>query len=165
MRKGFIRIKGMAYVLWHGKHMLFHVLFGLMWAWFLRELWAEFNARWIAIAVFGSLLPDADHLLYFFTYGKKDPYTRAVVTFLKNKEWRVLATFIEHGHKYNTNLSFHNYYTAAILVGVGALSYVYDWRAGVILFGAMVTHYTFDIVEDILILGRLNPNWKRWGRA
>lgn len=155
----------MGFIIWHGKHELFHVLFGLMWAWTLRELWQEFNPRWIATAVLGSLLPDIDHMLYFFTYGKRDAYTRTILAFLKNKQWRVLATYLEKGHKYNTNLSFHNYYVAVGLFIIAAISYAYDWRVGVVLFGAMITHYAFDIIEDILLLGQVNPNWKRWGRG
>ena len=34
----------------------------------------------------------------------------------------------------------------------------------VILFGAMIIHYIFDIADDLLSLGYINSNWKRWGR-
>jgi hypothetical protein len=88
-----------------------------------------------------------------------------IVTFFKNREWRILTTYMEKGHKYNTNLSFHNYYITAALFVICALSYFYDWRTGVILFGAMITHFAFDITEDVLLLGRVNPNWKRWGNG
>jgi hypothetical protein len=164
MNYGAAKMKGILYVAWHAKHMVFHVLIALLWAWVLRERWQEFNVSWIIIAVIGGLLPDIDHLIYFFTYGKNDPYTRSVMTFFKKGEWRVLTTYLEHEHKHNTNLTFHNYYTAIALVVVSLLSSQYDWRTGVILFGSMVTHYAFDIIEDILLLGHVNPNWKRWGR-
>lgn len=159
------RVKGAGYILWHGKHMVFHVLLGLMWAWFLRELWNEFNVKWIIASVVGSLLPDVDHFLYFFTYGKRDPYARTVVTFFKNREWRVLTTFLARGHKQNTSLTFHNYYTVVFCIGITAVASRFDWQAGVVLFGAMTSHFLFDIVEDVTILGRVNPNWKRWGRG
>jgi hypothetical protein len=42
---------------------------------------------------------------------------------------------------------------------------MYDSRFWVILFGAMLTHYAYDIFEDVLILGHVNPNWKRLGRS
>jgi hypothetical protein len=165
MRRSIARVRGMAYIIWHARHVLFHVLFGLIWAWVLREIWHEFNAKWIFTAVVGSVLPDIDHLLYFFTYGRRDPYTRTIITFFKNRQWRVLTTFVEKGHKYNTELSFHNVYVALGLFAFCLLSYLYDWRMAVVLFGAMTTHYAFDIIEDILLLGHMNPNWTRWGRG
>jgi membrane-bound metal-dependent hydrolase YbcI (DUF457 family) len=164
MRRSFARLKGVGFILWHAKHELFHVLLGLMWAWVLRESWQEFNPKWIATVIVGSLLPDIDHLFYFFTYGRKDPYTKTIVTFFKNREWRVLTTFIEKGHKYNTKLYSHNFYVTAILFLLCGMSYWYDWRAAAVLFGAMVSHYLFDIAEDLILLKKVNPNWKRWGR-
>ena len=164
MRRGFIRIKGMGHVIWHAKHEVFHVFLALMWAWVLREIWNEFNIRWIITAIFGGLLPDADHVIYYITNRKRDPYAKMVLRFLRERQWRVLTRFLETTHKYNTNLSFHNIYVAVALFGFCAVSYVYDWRIGVVLFGAMVTHYLFDIIDDYLALGYVNSNWKRFGR-
>jgi hypothetical protein len=165
MRKGFIRIKGLGYILWHGKHEVIHVLLALLWAWVLRELWNEFNIRWVLTAAVGALLPDVDHLLYVFSNRNHDPYAKMIITFLKLREWRILTQFIETTHKYNTNLSFHNIYVVILLFGFCSLSYVYDWRTGTVLFGAMVTHYVYDIVDDIWVLGYINSNWKRFGRS
>jgi hypothetical protein len=163
MRRGFARIKGVGFILWHGKHMLLHICFGLVWAWILREVWQEFNTRWIFTAVLGSLLPDVDHVVYFFTYGRRDLYTRTIVDFIKTRQWRVLVSFIEKGHKYNTNLSFHNVYVAVALFAVCIASYLYDWKTSLVLVGAMVTHFAFDISEDLVVLGYVNSNWKRIG--
>ena len=66
MRRSVARIKGLGFILWQTRHMVYHVMLGLLWAWFLRERWGEFNPKWIAMAVVGSLLPDLDHLNYFF---------------------------------------------------------------------------------------------------
>lgn len=164
MRRSIAKLRGLAYIVWHAKHMLFHVLLGLMWAWILREIWGEFSMRWVITSMIGSVLPDADHFLYFFTYGRRDPYTKMVFTNVKNRHWRVLVTFLEKGHKHNTNLTFHNIYSIITLLVVSAVSFIYDWKAGVLLSGSMISHYVFDITEDLLILGKLNPNWKRFGR-
>ncbi|HUD19930.1 MAG TPA: hypothetical protein VMR81_05820 [Patescibacteria group bacterium] len=165
LRRSVARIRGMGFILWQARHEFYHVLLGLMWAWVMREQWQEFNVKWIWTAIFGSLLPDADHFVYWLTYGKRDPYTKAIFTFLKNKEWRILVKFIARGHKYNTNLTFHNYYVVALLFTGCVIAYMYDSRFWVILFGAMLTHYAYDIFEDVLILGHVNPNWKRLGRS
>ncbi len=164
MRKSVARVKGLGFVLWHSRHEFYHVLIGLVWSWVLREIWNQFNTRWVILAVMGSLLPDVDHLFYFFSYGRKDPYSTQILRFLKERKWRALTVFVENGHKRNTNLSYHNYYFMTILFGLAAGSTLVDWNVGVILFGAMLLHYLFDIGDDLVTLGQVNPNWKRWGK-
>jgi hypothetical protein len=164
VRRQIARVRGLGFIAWHSRHEFYHVLLGLVWAWFLRELWNEFNPRWVALSVFGALLPDADHLLYFFTYGKRENYTSQIKTFLRARQWRNLTVFIENGHKHNTNLSLHNYYFMVFLFVMAMISFIFSWKASVILFGSMLTHYLFDIFDDIVQLGAVNKNWRRWGR-
>jgi len=165
MRRGFARVRGLGFIFWHSRHELYHVLIGLVWAWFLREWWNEFNGKWIFLSIIGSLLPDADHILYFLTYGRRTHYTKQIRNFLKSGQWRKLTVFIEIGHKHNTNLSLHNIYIVMILLIGSIISLFFDWRSGVVFMGAMVCHYIFDILDDIFQLGALNPNWMRWGRG
>lgn len=164
MQKSFTGIKGLGFILWHAKHEIYHALLGIVWAWILREWWGELNWKWIALSVAGSLLPDVDHILYFFTYGREEAYTKNIFHLIKTRQWRNVTLFIKNGHKYNTGLSYHNYYVAGALLIISLLSILYDWQTGIILFGAMVIHYAFDILDDIFILGYTNSNWKRWGR-
>lgn len=165
MRRSVARLKGIGFILWHGRHELYHVLLGLMWAWFLREIWQQFNLRWITIAVFGSLIPDLDHFLYFFIYGRKDMYSKQIKEFLKGREWRILTKFIETGHKYQTNLATHNIYFMLFLLLLSVISFLFDWKGAIVLLGAMLTHYIFDLWDDIFTLGYINDNWKRWRRS
>lgn len=165
MRKSVARIKGIGFIVWHARHEFYHVLLGLAWAWFLRERWQEFNPRYVWWSIFASLLPDADHLLYFILYGKRDWYSKTVRSFLQSGEWRNLVVFLEHGHKNQTDLASHNFYVMAILFGSALLSSFVEWQLGVILFGAMFIHYVFDIVDDLFMMGHINANWKRWGRT
>jgi hypothetical protein len=164
MRYSFARIRGLGYILWHARHEFYHTLLGITWAWFLRERWHEFNASYLSLAIFGSLLPDLEHLYYFFTYGRTDFYTREVIKTLKKRQWRFLTVLIEQGHKQNTELAFHNLYIILILTLAAIVSLIFDRRNWVVLFGAMIIHYIFDIFDDIMTLGYINPNWKRWGR-
>jgi hypothetical protein len=165
MRRSWRKIKGVGFLVWHAKHYLIHVLLGLIWAWFLREVWREFTIKWIVMAVAGSIAPDLDHLLYFTTYGRQDPYTQAIITLIKKRQWRILVSFIEQGHKHNVNLMFHNFYILSAMIGLTVVSYTHDWRIGAVFLGGAVTHYIFDVAEDWVLLGRLNPNWIRWGRG
>lgn len=164
MRKTFARVRGLGYIMWKARHMAYHVMLGLLWAWYLRERWGEFNPKWIASAVVGSVLPDIDHIVYFFGYGKSDAYTQRIFLYIRNHEWRNLFSFISVGHKTNTNLTYHNIYVMIILILVSVLASFIDWEVGVVLFGAMVSHYLFDMADDVVQLGGINPNWKRWGR-
>lgn len=161
MRRSVRRIKGLGFILWHTRHEFYHILLGLVWAWVLREWWHEFSVRWIWWSIAGSLLPDVDHILYSFLYGRKDMYAREIKSLLFSRQWRDLTTFVETGHKSNTSLATHNIFFVLLLFTLAAISSFVEWRLGVILFGAMVIHYLFDIVDDILLLGKPNPNWKR----
>jgi len=163
MRKSIARIRGLGFILWHSRHELYHALLGLAWAWLLREVWGEFSFRWVFFAILGSLLPDADHLFYFVTYGKRDEYAASIKKLLGTKQWRNLTVFIEQGHKYNTDLMYHNIYFIALLLATTFLCFLFDWKSWVVLFGAMIIHYIFDILDDFVTLGYINPNWKRWG--
>ncbi len=165
MRRVVAKVRGVGFVIWHARHEFYHILIGLVWAWFLRERWGEFNPKWIATAVVGSLLPDIDHLLYFWGHGKSDDYTLSIKQFFKSRQWRALTVFIENGHKHNTSLSYHNIFTMLGLTLLSLVSSRIDWEVGVVLFGAMVLHYLFDVFDDFVQLGAINPNWRRWGRA
>ena len=164
MRRSFARIKGLGFILWQARHMAYHVMLGLLWAWVLRELWGQFNLTWIMTAAVGSLIPDIDHLYYFLGYGRGDSYPQQVLSYIRHGEWRRLFYFLATGHKRNTSLAYHNVYTVVILVLISGAASLLDWQAGVVFFGAMVSHYLFDIADDIVQLGGLNPNWKRFGR-
>ncbi len=163
MKKSVAKLKGLGYVVWHARHMFYHLLIGLVWAWFLREMWGVFSWKITLLAVFGSFFPDIEHLIYFFVSGRKDEYSKQVKAFLKAREWRVLTSFVEMGHKYNTNLSYHNVYFVVFLLILTILCFLFDWEAWMAVLGAMVLHYLFDIFDDYRTLGYLNDNWKRWG--
>jgi ABC-type transport system involved in cytochrome bd biosynthesis fused ATPase/permease subunit len=162
MGRSVARIKGLGFILWHTRHEVYHVLLGLIWAWFLREIWQQFNVQWIIVSIIGSLLPDLDHFLYFFVYGRKDMYSKQAKSFFKSREWRILWKFLEAGHKYQTDLATHNFYFIIFLLLLSLVSFFYDWKIGIVLFGAMLTHYLFDVFDDIVTLGYINVNWKRW---
>lgn len=145
--------------------MVYHILIGLVWVWVMQKQWNDFHAFWIWIAAVGSVLPDLDHLLYYFGYGKNDAYNKAIADFVKARQWRSLTVFLEYGHKHNTNLSFHNIYITVFFLAGSLLASTLNWQTGVVLFGAICSHFIFDMLDDIVQLGNLNDNWKRWGRA
>lgn len=165
MRKSTARVKGLGYVVWHTRHELYHVLLGLGWAWVLERSWHHFSLTAVLFSVFSAILPDIDHLVFFFGYGKKDPYTQQVVLLLRGREWRTLISFMEKGHKYNNQLSTHNVYIISLLLLFCIIAVTSHQFYASIFLGAALSHYLFDIADDIFTLGRLNPNWTRWGRG
>ncbi len=164
MRRSVARLRGLGFILWHTRHYFYHILLGLVVAWYFRELWHRFSTRIITVSLIGSVIPDLDHLIYFVTYGKKDWYTKQIRTFLRDHEWRTLWVFVAKGHKYNTDLLTHNYFFMAFLFAVATLSFFFDWKTSVVLFSSMLTHYLFDVFDDLVTLGYINPNWKRLGK-
>lgn len=161
MRRSAQRIKGLGFILWHTRHHFYHILIGVSWAWFLREMWHVFQPRWVLLSIVASELPDIDHLVYFYVYGRKDQYSRVVKQLFASRQWRLLSLTLDQGHKYNTSLATHNYFTIIVLLFLSVVSYFYEWQSAVVFFGAMVLHYVFDIIDDFLILGYVNPNWRR----
>src|SRR3989338_7158222 len=124
-------------VVWYSRHELYHVLIGIVYAWFLREAWGVFQWHQVLWSIFGSLLPDVDHLIFFFFYGRNDAYSLKAKSLLKHGGLSQLIPFLAREHKHNTNLWSHNVFVISFL---------------------------FDITEDLILLRALNPNWKRWGR-
>lgn len=162
MRYPIARLRGLGYALWHARHELYHVLIALVWAWVLREWWNEFSWRYVFLSIFASLLPDIEHLFYWFGYGKSTSYVQHIIYLFRSHQWRLLVKTMENGHKEQTFLAFHNIYFVGCLLGGTLIAWTFDWNAGFLVFGAMVIHYLFDIFDDIMTLGKLNPNWKRW---
>lgn len=165
MRLFLARLRGLGFIAVHARHFAYHIAIGILWAWILRGVWNDFQPKWYYLSIAGSVLPDIDHIVYFFSYGRTNPYTKQILRFLKDRKWRMLAVFIEQGHKHNTDLSYHNIYTVVILCAVGIISLLIDWNAWLIVTGAMIFHYLFDIADDIVQLGYINKNWKRWGNG
>jgi hypothetical protein len=166
MKHTMTKIRGLGFLFWHGRHMLYHLLLGVVWIWIVKEqISVRYSTSLLFWALFGSVFPDFEHLLFFITYGKKDEYTAWVKTYIKNRDWRVLVRFLEKGHKYNTRLRYHNIYTVMGLTGLTILLYTVRAYAGFVFTGAMIIHYLFDILDDLASLRSLNKNWYRWGRG
>lgn len=159
-----LRVKGLGFLLWHSRHYAYHILIGLLWAWVVRELFETFSARDIFVAILGSLLPDLDHLLYWFSWGKHDEHTTKVFELFRSRQWRNFVIYCERSHKHNTSLMTHNIYFMLLIAAVAALAFYFDRRTSLVFLGAVVFHYSFDIFDDIATLGYVNANWKRWGR-
>ncbi len=159
------KIRGLGYLFWHARHMIYHLLLGTLWMWVVQDQTGIYSPALLFMSLLGSVFPDFEHLLFFATYGKKDAYTAWVKTYMKHGDWRVLVRFIEKGHKYNTKLRFHNIYVVTLFLILSIGFFQMQVSSGFIFTGAMVIHYLFDMLDDFATLGKLNKNWYRWGKT
>lgn len=140
-------------------HMVIHVGVGVMVAVMAGE-WTDLPVwQMLPLAVIGSLLPDLDHVVFWFTYGRKTDYSRQVKFYLKTVGLKRAASFCAVNHKSLQGLYSHTWY-GVLLVMVGAVGSLKYWPHLSVLFWSMVGHFAFDMVEDVLLLGGLNSNWK-----
>lgn len=133
--------------------------------WVVRDQFNIYSPTLLLIALFGSVFPDFEHFLFFFTYGRGDAYTKQIKAYIRDGDWRVMARFIEQGHKYNTQLRLHNVYMILVCFFVTLLCFSVQYYVGAVFVGAMITHYLFDILDDLATIGKLNTNWFRFGRG
>jgi hypothetical protein len=142
-------------------HMVIHVFLGLLCAFIVVHTFPSANVlRTISIGVLGSLIPDVDHLLHMFFYGRKSEYAKIIRTFVKNREFRKALSFVKDNHKNNTGIYSHN--ILSLMISIFLAWYLGESRdrAGFyVFFMSWSTHYLFDMLEDVLFLKRINPNW------
>ena len=158
------KIKRVPYIIWYTRHHLVHLTIGLVYAWVLRELWGEFSLTYIVIALIGSEIIDADHMLYFFLYGRHDHYSREVKRFLREGRISSCIKFMSDNHKYNTSLATHNVYVLGFFAVFALISFALDWKVRLAFFGAIALHLLYDIYDDWWALGYINENWRHLRR-
>ena len=141
-------------------HILIHILFGIMAALIVSKQFDNENLVLLLImGFFGNTLPDIDHIIYFFTYGRDSEYSQIIKLFIKERHFREIKNFLRDNHKYLTGLYSHTLISPVISI---FLTYFF-FKKGLIypatFFFSVSIHFMYDILEDILFFGKLNPNW------
>ncbi len=141
--------------------MVIHALFGIICGYIVHNIFVNVNlGNLIFWGVSGSLLPDIDHFLYFYVYGRKDVYSKVVRAYIKDKNFRKLLLFWRFNHKKNGALYSHNILSLIIaLYMFGYFVQIKDMPTLSVVALAWFSHYAFDIFEDFLFMKHLNPNW------
>jgi hypothetical protein len=142
-------------------HMLVHVLLGLGCAYAVMSFFPTADrGRLITVGILGNLVPDVDHVLFWFLYGRKSDYAKILKTHLKLKQFRMAARFIKDNHKNNTGLYSHNILSLMLSIFLAWYLGESKDRAGFyVFFMSWSSHYIFDMFEDILFFKKLNSNW------
>jgi hypothetical protein len=133
-------------------HMFIHILLGIV-----IGVWLELTAVQIVTLGMLAMLPDLEHIVFFLTYGKKTKYAKKEKYYLLKGDIKGLVNFCKKNHKFNTSLYFHNAIVPILLIW-GSINFIDNHWVSAIL-ATLASHYIFDIVEDLLILGKINSNW------
>jgi len=141
--------------------MLIHVFLGLVCAYIVICVFPAADlSKLITVGILGNLIPDVDHLLFFFLYGRKSEYAKIFKSHLKLREFRMAARFIKDNHQNNTGIYSHN--ILSLMLSIFLAWYLGESRdrAGFYtFFMSWSSHYVFDMFEDVLFFKKLNPNW------
>lgn len=127
------------------------VLFSGMYGYYLPFLFL--------VAVIGAFLPDIDHLVYLFTYGKDSNYSIEARQILFQSGFAKYIEYCKENHKNNTGIVSHNMLTVFLMI---FLALYFQGIGNVILmtlFWSMSFHFIFDMSEDLIFFGKLNGNW------
>ena len=147
--------------IWHSKHELTHLLMGIFWIKFLSSVNPNVTAQFIPLALFGSLFPDLEHFYFHFVSNRKNPYSMEVKKLLRGRQFTNLMLFLENNHKKESYLPLHHVFVPIVALVVTLCAFMAGMEGVVVFLGSVALHYAFDIVDDIIFLHKLNPNWTR----
>ena len=133
-------------------HMVIHLVIGVFIAIFVHRLFPFSSfSKTLVLSLFGSWLPDIDHFIFFYIYGRNNEYSKIVRAFLRQFRLKEFASFAQNNHKELTGLYSHNLastFIAALIFFVLALD-VHGYKS--VTFALAITmHFIYDIVEDLL---------------
>lgn len=142
-------------------HMHVHAALGVICALSMRDSLPSHSIFFlIFVGIMGNLLPDLDHLFYFFIYGRRSEYSKQVRLFLRSKEIRNMLRFWRSNHKMNNGLITHNLLTPVVSF---ILFKIFQDKVPAtslsLFFLSFTVHFVYDVTEDLLVLKKLNPNW------
>ncbi|KKT35772.1 MAG: hypothetical protein UX12_C0002G0009 [Candidatus Collierbacteria bacterium GW2011_GWC1_45_47] len=146
-------------------HGQMHFLFGLL-AWvFGMIIFGGDQASLLIVALLGAYIPDADHLLFIFWYGRQTRYAIEVRECLLGDGLLTCIDYIKKNHKGNTKILSHNMLFVALAMFLSSWFVYTSQRLWGVFFLSWSLHYIFDILEDLLFFGKLNGNWRlRFGK-
>ena len=142
-----------------GHHMIYHLIVGFFIGWVMARYSTDLNLSIaLLISLPASWLPDLDHLLVLFCYGKDSAYGKAFHKVWSRGNALEVVKFCARNHKKNYGLYSHNLLVALATLFLGIVAIPSSPRLATFLL-SVGGHLWFDVLDDLVILGRLNPNW------
>ena len=139
-------------------HFLFHFLLGMS-VYYMFYPTVPNKSALFAACFLATFLPDLDHFLYYYLYGRKTEYSKIVKDFLRTKQFKNWAKFCKSNHKNFSGLITHNILTPAISLFLYSFLLDKGRIVSASFFLAFALHFVFDMFEDLLFFGKLNKNW------
>ena len=140
-------------------HGQIHFLFGLL-AWVSgMMIYGGDPVTLLLVALLGAYIPDVDHLLFIFWYGRQTKFSIEVRECLFSGGLPCFIGHIKKNHKGNTRILSHNVLSVALAVFLFSWFIYTSQRLWAVFFLSWSLHYVFDILEDLLFFGKLNGNW------
>lgn len=138
-------------------HGLIHLLFGLL-ALFLFSFFGSIPVSGLLflVATTGSFFPDLDHFLFYYTYGRHTNYAKTAKNFLHSFQFNQYYHFVLTNHKNNHYILSHNLLAPTLCL---ILVFLISQPLLQLFFLSTAFHFIFDVLEDLLVHGHLNPNW------
>jgi len=141
-------------------HVIIHILFGVLCALVVSKHFENENLFLLILSGFlGNTLPDVDHIIYYFTYGRDSEYSQIIKLFIKERHFREIKNFLRDNHKFLTGLYSHTLLSPILST---FLTYFFFNRNHIYIatfFLSVTVHFFYDIFEDLLFFKKLNPNW------
>lgn len=140
-------------------HEMIHLSLGIISFFLIKLIYPAIPYYYLIGALVASYIPDIDHLFFMFLYGRETKYAKKCRKYLTNFQIKNFITFCTNNHKNNNFILSHN----LVSVGLIYLAFVTS-LVGKHFFWATVSlsaflHFGYDITEDMLFFGHLNPNW------
>ena len=141
--------------------MLIHFVVGLIIAFIYHCFFTDQSFLAILlVSTVASFFPDADHLLYIFWYGKEQEYGMKARKLILSGDIKGYCTFAKYHHKENLGLYSHNMVTIVFFLLLSLYFSLLDQNPlGSVFFIAAAFHLIYDLLEDLVFFGKINPNW------
>ncbi len=142
-------------------HEYWHFLFGLLASFIVIKGYpAQPVLPIVIVGLIMSILPDIDHILYFYVYGRNTKYSKKVRKLIKNSGISKAIKYCKKEHKNNTSIYSHNLVMIFALLFFTKFLIIQNYNALIVVAVlSWAMHYIYDIFEDLLFFGKLNPNW------
>lgn len=139
-------------------HEHFHLLFGFLALLSATAITHVSPLILLLPCLIGAYLPDVDHVLSIFTYGRRSRYSSTLRRHLYRHRFSQYVAYVRCHHKSNFAIYSHNLFSPLICTVLASL-FVSSHPFLLALFLSCAYHFLFDILEDMVHFGRLNPNW------
>jgi len=141
------------------RHYTQHLLVASL-SYFLCVIFFQLEFNWTTGILFGifTYLIDLDGVLYVLSHTRTIPEARQIIDAIKRKNIREASILATKHHKKFNMLPLHNIVVYVVVLVGCIISIRIHNSYSFAIFAAILSHFTFDILDDYLQLGHIH-NW------